>query len=133
MITRVTIPRTWWFGMFCIVYSLCGVWATSAVAIYAAVLNLKLLGLYAFVPVMFITGQICRAVIRQKMIKQLLPEDAAKMKPAAVADIVGTFIWSWVLFVFILSSTFGRTIIWRGIRYKLLSPTETMVMSKKHR
>ncbi len=132
VITRVTIPRTWWFGMFCIVYSLLGVWATSAVAIYAAVLNLELLGLYAFVPVMFITGQLCRAVIRQKMIKQLLPEDAAKMKPAAVADIAGTFIWSWVMFVFVFSSAFGRTITWRGVRYKLLGPTETRVMSNKH-
>jgi hypothetical protein len=28
----------------------------------------------------------------------------------------------------IISSAFGRIIRWRGIRYKLLSPTETIVL-----
>jgi len=132
LITRVTIPRTWWFGVFCIVYSLFGVWGGSAVAIYAAVLKLKLSVLYALVPVIFITGQLYRAVIRQKMIMRLLPGDAAKMRPAAIADILGTFLWSWVMFVFILSSAVGRTITWRQVRYKLLGPTETVVLPDKH-
>ena len=52
------------------------------------------------------------------------------MKGAAIADIAGTFLWSWVLFVFIAASTFGRTITWRGIRYRLLGPTETVVTTK---
>lgn len=127
VITRITIPATWWFGVFCVVYSLAGLWATAAVAIYAAITNNAWLPLYAFVPVFFFTGQIFRAILRQKMIAHLLPDDAAKMKPAAIVDILGTFIWSWVLFVCIASSGFGRIIKWRGIKYKLVGPTETIV------
>ena len=130
VITRVTIPRTWWFGVLAIVYSLMGVWGGGAIAIYAAVLDMELLALYAFVPVLFVAGQLYRAVMRQKMIARLLPEDAEKMKAAAVADILGTFLWSWVLFVFIASSALGRTITWRGIRYKLIGPTETTIITE---
>jgi hypothetical protein len=34
------------------------------------------------------------------------------------------------MLVLILSSVFGRTIRWRGIRYKLISKTETIVLGK---
>ena len=36
-----------------------------------------------------------------------------------------------LLLLFIVSSAFGRTICWRGIRYKLLSPTEIIVKESK--
>lgn len=128
VITRVTIPGTWWFAVFCIVFSLAGLWGAAAVAIYAAMTNNTLFPLYAFVPILFFTGQVFRAILRQKMIAQLLPDDAANMKPAAIVDIFGTFLWSWVLLVCIASSGFGRIIKWRGIRYKLISPTETIIL-----
>jgi cellulose synthase/poly-beta-1,6-N-acetylglucosamine synthase-like glycosyltransferase len=130
VITRVTIPGTWWFSVLAIVYSLMGVWGAGAIAVYAALTGMKLLALYASVPALFIAGQLYRAVMRQKMIAQLLPDDAEKMKTAAIADILGTFLWSWVLFVFIASSALGRTITWRGIRYKLIGPTETTILTE---
>jgi cellulose synthase/poly-beta-1,6-N-acetylglucosamine synthase-like glycosyltransferase len=128
VITRVTLPRTWWFGLFCITYSLGGLWGAAAIAIYAATQGIVSAALCAPVPVLFFTGQIYRAVLRQKMIARLLPQDAARMKTAALADIAGTFLWSWALFVFILASAFGRTITWRGIRYRLMGPTTTIVI-----
>ena len=131
VITRITIPGTWWFAVFCIVYSLAGLWGAAAVAIYAAMTSHILFPLYASVPVLFFTGQVFRAILRQKMIARLLPDDAVKMKPAAIMDILGTFVWSWVLFACIASSGFGRKIKWRGIRYKLISPTETIILPDK--
>ncbi|MBE0534441.1 MAG: glycosyltransferase [Phycisphaerae bacterium] len=130
VIARITTPRTWWFGVFCITYSLCGVWGGGAIAAYAAVAKPILFPLYAVVPVLFAGGQIYRSMLRQRMIMQLLPEEAARLKATAIADTVGTFFWSWLLFVFIAASAFGRTITWRGIRYKLLGPYETVIVSK---
>ena len=133
LITRVTIPATWWFGLGSSIYSLAGLWAGAAIVILAAVSSTNMLALYAAVPVVFFFGQVCRSILRQKMIAALLPEDAGKMKPAMVADILGNCIWSWVLFVSIVSSAFGRTITWRGIHYKLVGPTETIIIKEEDR
>ena len=128
LITRVTVPATWWFGLCSSIYSLAGFWGGMVVAVLAALSGGKLFWFYAAVPLVFLFGQICRSILRQNMIIRLLPEDRHKMKPAMVADILGNCIWSWVLFGCIVSSAFGRTITWRGIRYKLISPTETIII-----
>jgi len=130
VIARITTPGTWWFGVFCITYALFGVWGGAAIAAYSAMARPVFFPLYAAVPAIFAAGQVYRSVLRQRMIKELLPEETERLKGAAIADIVGTFVWSWVLFVFIASSAFGRTITWRGIRYRLLGPFETVIVSK---
>ena len=127
---RVTTPSTWWFAFFCSLYALSGFWATAPIAIIAAAARVQNLALYTAVPLVFFIGQISRAALRQKMIAKLLPDDADKMKPAMLADILGNCIWAWLLFIFIISSAFGRKITWRGITYKLISPTETIVLKK---
>ncbi len=80
---------------------------------------------------LFLIGQFIRAILRQKMIIKLLPENIEKIKPAMAADILGNCIWSWLLLVCIVASAFSRTIICRGIKYKLISPTETIVIGQE--
>ena len=131
VITRVTVPGTWWFGFLSSIYSLAGLWAGAALAIYAVSAGKDRLLLYVVVPIVFLIGQICRSILRQKMITRLLSGDAHKMKPAIIADILGNCIWSWILFGCIAASAFVRTITWRGIRYKLIGPTETIIIDPK--
>lgn len=132
LITRVTAPRTWWFGLVSSLYSILGLWAGSVFAIYAAVkssiIDYQLLILLA-VPVSFFAGQLSSAILRQKMISKVLQKDWPKLKLACATDILFFWFWSLLLFFFIISSAFGRTIRWRGIRYKLLGPNETIVVS----
>ena len=130
LITRVSAPRLWWFGLLSSLYSILGLWAGAGLALYAAAIGEKNLPLFAAVPVLFFVGQIGRAVLRQKMICKVLKKDHHKMKAAMAADILACWIWSWLLLFFIISSAFGRTICWRGIRYKLLGPTKTIVVSR---
>jgi hypothetical protein len=78
--------------------------------------------------VILLAGQIVRAVLRQTMAARILREYRDQLKPAAVADIVGGWLWSLLLLLLILSSAFGRTIRWRGIRYRLHSPGRTEVL-----
>jgi len=129
LITRVSAPRLWWLGLFSTLYSILGLWAGAGLAVYAAMIGEKNLPLFAAVPILFFVGQIGRAVLRQKMICNVLKEDCRKMRAACAADILACWIWSWLLLFFILSSAFGRTVCWRGIRYKLLGPTKTIVVS----
>jgi ceramide glucosyltransferase len=134
LITRVSTPGTWWFGLSSSLYSILGLWGGAAIALYAAVkssiINYQL-SIFVAVPVLFFVAQLARAILRQEgMARKLLEEHWPKLKVAAVVDIAFFWLWSPLMLVLILSSAFGRTIIWRGIRYKLLSPTETIVLNE---
>ena len=131
LITRISAPKTWWFGLCSSLYSVLGLWAGAALAVYAAVLGEKNLALFAAVPVVFFTGQLTRAIMRQRMANKLLKYERRATRAASAADILLFWLWSLLLLFFILSSAFGRTIRWRGIHYKLLGPTETIVVGQK--
>lgn len=131
LITRIYAPQTWWIGVFGSLYSVLGLWATAAIAVYAATLENQNLPLFAAVPVVFFASQFLQAILRQKMISKLLEKDWHQMKAACAADILGFWLWSLLMLFFIISSTFGRTLCWRGIRYKLPSPAETIIIGDK--
>jgi hypothetical protein len=128
IITKVAATRTWCFGLVSCVYSVFGLWGGAALAIYAAAKNNPHVCLFTAVPLLFLVAQFSRAILRQSMARKLLAEDWPKLKVAAIVDIAFFWLWSPLMLALILSSAFGRTITWRGIRYKLLSPTETIVL-----
>lgn len=105
-----------------------GLWAGAAIAIYAALNSHENWPLFATVPILFFTGQLWRCGLRQRMVSKLLREYLPQMKFAIIADVLAGWIWSPILLALIISSGFGRTICWRGITYKLLGPTETVVL-----
>ena len=128
IITKVYAPQMWLFGLFSAVYSVFGLWGGAALAIYAFTKHNPYTWLFAAVPVLFFIMQLTRAILRQSMASKLLAEDWPRLKIAAIADITLFWLWSPLMLVLILSSAFGRTIRWRGIRYKLISKTETIVL-----
>jgi len=128
LITRITTPGLWWFGLFSSIYSVLGLWASAVIAIYAGVVAEPRWRVFAAVPIVFFVGHIYRSVLRQIMISRLLRKDFRRMKSAMAADVLASWLFSPLLLIFIISSAIGRTIQWRGIRYKLIGPTETMVV-----
>jgi cellulose synthase/poly-beta-1,6-N-acetylglucosamine synthase-like glycosyltransferase len=127
LITRVSTPKTWWFGFFSGLYSISGIWAAAGLAIYAGAIEHRNLPLFTAVPVVFFASQLIRAILRQRMAAKLLSHERLAMRAACAADILAFWLWSVLMLILIISSAFGRTICWRGIRYKLLSPNETIV------
>lgn len=130
LITRVSAPGTWFFGLFSAVYSILGLWGGLAMALYAAAHHPASLPLFVIVPAVFFLSQLFRVFMRQKMIGKLLAEDRCKMRLARLADMLFFWVWTFLMLFFIVSSAFGRTIVWRGIRYRLLGPTETVVVGE---
>lgn len=118
----------WSFGLFSAVYSVFGLWGGATLAIYAGTTQNHHIWFFTAVPVLFFIVQLTRAILRQNMASKLLAEDWPKLKIAAIADITLFWLWSLLMLALILSSVFGRTIRWRGIRYKLISKTETTVL-----
>jgi hypothetical protein len=128
LITRVYSPGAWWLGLVSSIGSVAGLWGLVAWALYARRSGAAHSLAYAAAAGVFFAGQILRAILRQATARSLLPEHASSLKAAAVADILGCWLWSPLLLALMLSSAFGRTITWRGIRYRLTSPTETQVL-----
>lgn len=128
LITRVYVPGTWWAAFLFSLGSVAGLWGGLALAGYAAAIHAQHILLYAAVPALFFAGQVLRAVLRQLLAVQILSEYGPQLWRAAAADVLGCWLWSALLFLYILSSAFGRTIRWRGIRYRLAGPTQTEVL-----
>jgi ceramide glucosyltransferase len=128
LITRVYSPGAWWLGLASSIGSVLGLWSLAALAIHAWRSGAERWQLYAAAATIFFAGQVLRAIFRQATAFRLLPEHTTQLKAAAIADILGCWIWSPLLLVLMLSSALGRTITWRGIRYRLVSPTETQVL-----
>jgi len=130
LITRINAPATWAFGLFSCLYSIAGLWAGLAAAIVASAGQVSNPGLFAAVPIAFVAGPVTRAIMRQTMIRKILKKDIGKLFEAQLADILGFWFWDIVCLIIIIFSGFGRTIRWRGIRYRLQSPTDTRVVSE---
>jgi len=128
LITRIYAPATWWLGLLSSLGSVVGLWGSASIALYARSIGAGPMGLYAGVPVVFFAGQLCRVILRQSMIARILHRHAGRMKTAKLADLLGFWFWSLLLLAFIIASAFGRTIRWRGTRYRLISPTETEIL-----
>ena len=145
LITRVYAPGAWWLGFLSSLGSVLGLWGGAAAALYAGATHAEHLVLYAAVPIVFFAGQLLRAVLRQlAMVKAIGANDyspgandrsplLARLLPAAVADVLGCWLWSLLLLALLLSSSVGRTIHWRGIRYRLVSPTHIRILGSASR
>jgi ceramide glucosyltransferase len=128
LISKVFSPGTWWFSIITMTGSVLATWGTAAVAICAVVENLPRLWFFVAVPAVSILSQFVRACVRQFAASRLLRNELPRMKVAMAADIFLFWVWSVMLWALIASTSFGRTIRWRGIRYKMLSPAETIIL-----
>jgi len=128
LITRVTAPGTWLFGLVTCFCATFGLWGGAGLAVYAVLRHIPHIWLFTAIPVIFFIAQLSRALLRQNMASKLFAEDWPKLRAAAAVDIALFWLWSPIMLILILSSAFGRTIRWRGITYKMLGPTETIVL-----
>ena len=126
VITRVTVPGTWWFGLFSSAFCVFGLWGFAGLTVFSYLNSLEYRQAFLAAAVVFFAGHVTKAFLRQKMVSRIFSADWPRMKIAALADIIGGPFWSLTLFFCIISSSFGRVINWRGIRYKLTGPTEAV-------
>ncbi len=128
LITKVFSPGTWWFSVITMTGSMLATWGTVAAALFASAQNFPRLWFFIAVPVVSFVSQFVRACARQFVASKLLKHQVQQMKGAIAADIFLFWLWSIMLWALIVSTSFGRTIRWRGIRYKMLSPTQTVIL-----
>lgn len=127
LITRIYAPKTWLFGLLGILFSVGGFWAMVAVAIVGFAADSKNAPFYAIAAGSILGFQWMRAVLRQWMIMRLLNKDAKTLRMAMLADILLFWLWGIVFLILIVSSIFGKTICWRGIRYRINNPLDVVI------
>jgi cellulose synthase/poly-beta-1,6-N-acetylglucosamine synthase-like glycosyltransferase len=131
IITKVTSPGTWWFGLISSIFAIVGLWGGLTLASIYAAGGYDNRYRFFTVPAAFFIGQLTRSVMRQKMVTRFLRNESEKLKTAKWVDIGGNIIWSWILLYFIAASAIGNTITWRGVTYKLIGPTDTVILNKQ--
>ncbi|MFC1676027.1 glycosyltransferase [Planctomycetota bacterium] len=131
LITRVLTPATWLLGLVTNLALSTGLFAGTAAAIYAGTrLGIKGLQLATLIalPTSIFIYQLAGAILREKLVSKLLKNDLGHLKTAIATDLALFWLWPPVLLAFIVVSAFGNTIRWRGIKYKLKGPTETLIV-----
>jgi cellulose synthase/poly-beta-1,6-N-acetylglucosamine synthase-like glycosyltransferase len=140
LITRVSAPGTWWFGLASSLMSVLGPWGSLGLTLASVIghsqfnrwgISFPWWPVWLFFTLSFFASQAVQAWVRQAMIQKLLPEDTEAITHARLADIRFFWVWSFVLTGSILASAFGHTITWRGIRYRLLGPTEVTILKQR--
>ncbi len=124
IITRVYAPGIWLFGFFGACLSVFGLWGSIALAVS----NPR--PLYLVLAATFILCLAGRAVLRQSLAARLLPNERLPMRSARRADLTLFWFWDIVLLFVIAASTLGKTITWRGIQYRLNSPSDIEIVSR---
>lgn len=133
LLTRVYAPATWWFGLCNSSYSVLGTWGSICLAVAAAVAGHKSWPVFAATAAVFLAAQLTQTILRQRMIGKLLGEERRQLRPAMVADILAFWLWSPLQLLLMVSSACGRTVRWRGIRYKLRGPAKTVIVDDQLR
>lgn len=131
IITRVYSPAMWLFGLFGSSLSVFGLWGGLALAIRQA--GGEAAGrdwLFTLLPAVFVSCLFGRAVLRQRLAIRLLPAERDSLRAARRADLTLFWLWDIVLLIIIASTAVGRTITWRGIRYRLHSPNRIEILSR---
>lgn len=124
LLTRVTSFGTWFFGLMVCLYSVFALWGFAAISVCLKFRGFSHWYIFLLAALLAFSGQIFAASLRQKMISEIFPADWARLKVAAIADISAAPVWSFLMLICIILSSVGRTIQWRGIRYRLISPTQ---------
>jgi hypothetical protein len=114
IITRVYDPATWWLAMVSHTIFNLAFWGSLLLPGPGVAAMLVLFGLSA-----------AKSYLRCRAVSTVLPRDA-QPKSAVVQAVLSPF--TALLFQYnLIYSAFTRRITWRGIRYAMVSPTETIV------
>ena len=130
LITRIYTPLMWWFALVSSFISGFGVLIAAGLAVGLKYNGAENAAMYAALAMTLFGFQVCRMLARQQMIASLLPGYRKAFEPVQNLDAWAFGLLSGLLFVIVLSSAFGRTITWRGIKYRMRGPRQIDILNR---
>jgi cellulose synthase/poly-beta-1,6-N-acetylglucosamine synthase-like glycosyltransferase len=132
MITRITAPHVWIAGILVSMFSVAGSWGMFVAGIVALFKGDGLnAAIFLAVSVLFFACMSIRAFWRQQQMCCLLSRYADDIRKYSIYDIVFSSVVSLAMLAFLFVSAFGRTITWRGVRYRMISPYKAIRLPAK--
>ena len=125
MITRIMTPWVWLFALLSIVFANIGLWGGLVMSIVAFKNDFTWRYFILSLPIVMAIGQLLRAVLRQRLAWKLFETERESLKATIVCDILFAWFYSILMLVILVTSIFGRTITWRGIKYRMHGPLHT--------
>lgn len=128
ILTRVAARKLWWLGIFSLGHFLLAFWGGLAVSITLAVSGSPQLSYALVLPAALYLASMAKALMRQGLIRLILPEDRQRLLFPALLDIFFGPILTIFTFTALISAATTRTITWRGTRYILHSIDHTEII-----
>ncbi len=131
VIARFCVPRLWYSGLLFATISVTAFWSSVALSVYYLIQNSYWAALPLATLAWFYGFGVTRAVLRQDLARLSLPEFDTKLKRARRLDIVAEPLVTVVNWIGLLSALMGSTIIWRGIRYRVLPGGQSQTLNRE--
>jgi ceramide glucosyltransferase len=119
LITRVCMPRLWDLALVSWGYFALAFWTGFLLTLWLVQQDSDHAYYAGIMPGFLLAVYMAKAIIRQVMIQKILPEDRVRLLPGAVVDIFFGPIIAVIALVFLIASACSRTVVWRGIQYRL--------------
>lgn len=128
IITRVAAAKLWWLGVLSLGHFLLAFWGGLAVCVGLAAVNSEHLAGATVLPLGLYGASVAKALMRQIMIRKILPEDRDRLLgPAGLDVFLGPAVTIFT-FAALISAATTRTVTWRGTKYILHSIDKTEII-----
>ncbi len=128
IITWCCMRQLWFMAATGFLQHLVSFWLGVCVSLYAAINNDPHLKYIILLPIICYSSTIIRGLLRQSMIRKILPRDKNALLAPALIDIFCQPVLSIFTFICILTAFGKDTICWRGIKYKIVSISKTQIL-----
>ncbi|MFN0053136.1 MAG: glycosyltransferase [Planctomycetales bacterium] len=129
LIVKVYAPVWWWSALLLGGLSLGVLGGLLALAIHPGTGSLSWIWPAAGALLHYLTIA-TRAAIAAGSVRPFIDLDEAEYRKVSLLNIWGWPLVSLVIWMGLAASSIGRTIVWRGIRYRLDSPTKTTILNR---
>ena len=119
LITRICMPRLWRLALLSWGHFVLAFWTGLVVTLWLANHHSVHAIFAGIMPAFLLAVFMAKAMIRQVMIQKILPEDRLRLLPGALTDILLGPVVAVIALILLLASACSRTMVWRGIKYRL--------------
>ncbi len=128
LITRVYNFKTWLLALFGNIMAFCQLWIIPLTAITACLTSASYCIFLVILALINISAHFYSAFLRKKIVTTMLKEKTDELETAVKTDLSFFWLWPAIMLFFLTSSAIGKKITWRGIKYRIISPTETKII-----
>ena len=128
LITRIAKKRLWVLAILSVGHYVAAFWGGLIVTVCVAAAGRANWPYAAILPGGLMLSGMVKAIVRQVMIRKILPEDTGRLLGSAVLDVLAQPVLAVFTLVCLIASGMSRVMVWRRIKYVLHDEDHTEVI-----